>query len=82
MAILAFDTPFPAIVAAAVWVGVGLSRDQLPLLWDCDFIPGAVAASVQPERYVLCEVNVSSLSPFPPWCIEVLVAAVTRRLRA
>ncbi len=66
------------------WVGllcasVGLEREQLPLLWDCDFMFGEPAATVS-ERYVLCEINVSSVSPFPPSAIGPLVAAVHRRL--
>ncbi len=34
------------------------------------------------ERYVLCEINVSSVSPFPPSCIPAIVAAVRERLAA
>ncbi|MBB3176665.1 Cj0069 family protein [Variovorax sp. Sphag1AA] len=60
---------------------VGLTRDQLPLLWDCDFMFGE-PASGQDDRYVLCEINVSSVSPFPPSCIEPLVRAVKSRLAA
>lgn len=58
---------------------VGLPREQLPLLWDCDFILGERDANAQ-ERYVLCEINVSSVSPFPPSAISPLVSAVQRRL--
>ena len=60
---------------------VGLRRDQLPLLWDCDFMLGERIAG-QPERYVLCEINVSSVSPFPPSAIGVMVEAVRGRLAA
>jgi hypothetical protein len=31
-----------------------------------------------PERYVLCEINVSSVSPFPPSAIPAIVAALNR----
>jgi len=58
---------------------VELPRDRLPLLWDCDFLfgePGGDGA----ERYVLCEINVSSVAPFPPSAIAPLVAAVRSRL--
>ena len=58
---------------------VGLARARLPMLWDCDFIRGEPTAE-EPERYVLCEVNVSSVSPFPPSSIEPLVAAVKARV--
>ncbi|MBI5335104.1 MAG: Cj0069 family protein [Burkholderiales bacterium] len=58
---------------------VGLAHDQLPLLWDCDFMLGEPAADGA-ERYVLCEINVSSVSPFPPSAIGPLVDAVRRRV--
>jgi len=58
---------------------VGLPRDRLPLLWDCDFMLGEPAADGT-ERFVLCEINVSSVSPFPPSAIVPLVEAVGRRL--
>lgn len=58
---------------------VGLLRDRLPLLWDCDFMLGE-PASDGAERFVLCEINVSSVSPFPPSAIAPLVAALRRRV--
>jgi hypothetical protein len=58
---------------------VGLRHDQLPLLWDCDFMLGESAPGADP-RFVLCEVNVSSVSPFPPSSVAYLVAAVKARL--
>ncbi|MFO1288499.1 MAG: Cj0069 family protein [Rubrivivax sp.] len=60
---------------------VGLPREQLPLLWDCDFMLGDSAAGAA-QRYVLCEINVSSVSPFPPSSIAPLVEAVKARLAA
>jgi len=58
---------------------LGLARDQLPLLWDCDFMHGEATAG-DSSRFVLCEINVSSVSPFPPSATSVLVAAVCARL--
>jgi hypothetical protein len=49
------------------------------MLWDCDFLLGEPTVD-QPERLVLCEINVSSVSPFPPSSIEPLVAAVKARI--
>ena len=59
---------------------VGLARDMLPLLWDCDFMLGEVTAGAA-QRFVLCEINVSSVSPFPPSSIAPLVESVLRRAR-
>jgi hypothetical protein len=58
---------------------VGVVPEQLPLLWDCDFLFGEPAPDGAP-RFVLCEVNVSSVSPFPPSSIAPLVDAVKQRL--
>jgi hypothetical protein len=60
---------------------LGLSVQQLPMLWDCDFL-WAEAQPGQPPRFVLCEINVSSVSPFPPSSIAPLVAAVKAQLVA
>ena len=58
---------------------VGLAPSHLPLLWDCDFMLGEPTPA-EPERYVLCEINVSSVSPFPPSAIGPLVRALRRQL--
>ena len=58
---------------------VGLPREQLPLLWDCDFMLGETLADGT-RRFVLCEINVSSVSPFPPSSIAPLVEAVRRQV--
>ena len=58
---------------------VGLAREQLPFLWDCDFMFGEPLDRVE-QRYVLCEINVSSVAPFPPAATAPLVAAVQSRL--
>jgi hypothetical protein len=58
---------------------VGLERERLPFLWDCDFMFGERNPG-EPERYVLCEINVSSVAPFPPAAIAPIVAAVQARL--
>ncbi|HEX6017297.1 MAG TPA: Cj0069 family protein [Burkholderiaceae bacterium] len=57
----------------------GVSAERLPLLWDIDFLFGEATAG-EPVRYVLCEINVSSVSPFPPSAIAPLVAALEGRL--
>ena len=54
---------------------VGLGREQLPMLWDCDFMFGD-----QPGNYVLCEINVSSLIPMPEEAPAALAAVLRDRL--
>ena len=58
---------------------VGVTPDALPLLWDADFLVGEREASGA-ERYVLCEINVSSVSPFPESVVALLVSAVRAAL--
>lgn len=60
---------------------LGLRREELPLLWDCDFLHGKSPREGD-ERYVLCEINVSSVAPFPDSAIEPLVSAAMRRIEA
>ncbi len=52
-----------------------LSTQDLPLLWDCDFLLGPPDATGA-DTYVLCEINVSSVSPYP----ESAVAYIVRNL--
>lgn len=52
-----------------------LSRHALPLLWDADFLLGQRSPDTA-EQYVLCEINVSSVSPFPESAIRPLVEAI------
>jgi hypothetical protein len=49
----------------------GTPADALPLLWDADFLPGAHA-----DAHVLCEINASSVSPYPDSAVAPLVRAV------
>ncbi|MDB5957725.1 Cj0069 family protein [Ramlibacter sp.] len=58
---------------------VGLPRNCVPLLWDWDFLYGEPTAQGA-ERFVLCEINVSSVAPFPPSAIGTIVSAVQARL--
>jgi hypothetical protein len=58
-----------------------LRHEELPLLWDCDFLHGAPARDGD-ERYVLCEINVSSVAPFPDSAIGPLVDAAVAQIGA
>ncbi len=59
---------------------LGLQRAQLPLLWDCDFTLGPEQADGS-DSPVLCEINVSSVAPFPDAAIAPLVQATVQRLQ-
>jgi hypothetical protein len=58
---------------------LGLREDQLPILWDADFLFGPRDASGR-DTFVLCEINVSSVSPMPEEApaamVETLLAAL------
>jgi hypothetical protein len=41
-----------------------INAGSLPIIWDADFLYGPRDASGQ-DTYVLCEINVSSVFPFP-----------------
>jgi hypothetical protein len=43
---------------------LGIHAESLPIIWDADFLYGPRTASGE-DTYVLCEINVSSVSPFP-----------------
>ena len=57
-----------------------IPREQLPVLWDCDFMLGPKRASGE-DSYVLCEINVSSVSPFPDSAVAPIAQATLARLR-
>jgi hypothetical protein len=54
---------------------LGLDAAELPILWDADFLLGGAEGSDEP-RYVLCEINVSSVSPYPESATTEIVSAV------
>jgi hypothetical protein len=54
---------------------LGIAPERLPLLWDADFLLGGSPGS-HDDRYVLCEINVSSVSPYPESANTALVEAV------
>jgi hypothetical protein len=57
----------------------GVESARVPLLWDVDFLLGERGPQ-DAERYVLCEINVSSVSPFPESAIRPLVEATRQAL--
>ena len=53
---------------------LGIDTAQLPVLWDCDFLLGPRNDAGE-DTYVLCEINVSSVSPFPESAVELVAKA-------
>jgi hypothetical protein len=53
---------------------------QLPVLWDCDFLLGRKNDAGE-NTYVLCEINASSVSPFPDSAVEPVARAAIAQAR-
>jgi len=60
---------------------LGLQKSQLPLLWDADFLYGPKDADGV-DTFVLCEINVSSVYPFPPDALAPLAAETLASIKA
>jgi hypothetical protein len=58
----------------------GIESGDLPVLWDCDFLLGPKTASGA-DSYVLCEINASSVSPFPESAIGPIARAAVSSAR-
>ncbi len=58
---------------------LGVATNDLPAIWDADFLYGPNNAAGE-DTYVLCEINVSAVSPFPEEAIEPLARATMAKL--
>ena len=58
---------------------VGVDTERLPVLWDADFLLGARTPAGE-DTYVLCEINASCVTPFPPEAPDALALAAVDRL--
>jgi len=58
---------------------VGVDTRQLPVLWDADFLLGARTPAGE-DTFVLCEINASCVTPFPPEAPDALSRAAVDRL--
>lgn len=54
---------------------LGLAAAELPVLWDADFLLGGAEGADEPH-YVLCEINVCSVAPYPESATAEIVATV------
>ncbi|WP_170271946.1 Cj0069 family protein [Sphingobium limneticum] len=57
---------------------LSIADHDLPLLWDADFLfrPGE---AISDGSYALCEINASSVAPFPPSAVQPVCRAVTNQ---
>ena len=59
----------------------GIKNEMLPVIWDADFFINEINARNTSKKYSLCEINTSSVSPFPESSIPYIVDEVGNRLR-
>ncbi|WP_222429991.1 Cj0069 family protein [Paenibacillus cremeus] len=59
---------------------LGLETEDLPIIWDADFLYGPKSASGE-DSYILCEINVSSVHPFPDSAVSKLVQRAATRIK-
>jgi hypothetical protein len=60
---------------------LAIDTPSLPMLWDCDFLLGPRDAQGE-DTYVLCEINVSSVAPYPASAVPYVVEATITRVQA
>lgn len=58
---------------------LGVADSALPAIWDADFLFGPRNA-LGADTFILCEINVSCITPFPPEAPGRIAAAVLRAL--
>ena len=54
-----------------------IETESLPVIWDADFLYGPKTRSGE-DTYVLCEINVSCVFPFPDEALQPLAAAALK----
>ena len=60
---------------------LGIQRHDLPIIWDADFLYGPKTATGA-DTYVLCEINVSAVWPFPPMAAPTVAANALNGVRS
>jgi hypothetical protein len=58
----------------------GIETGMLPVIWDADFFINNINTDKAAGKYSLCEINASSVSPFPESAIPYIAAEVEHRL--
>jgi hypothetical protein len=60
---------------------LGISAEDLPALWDADFLYGPKTPDGR-DTYVLCEINISAVSPYPESAAGPVAEAALAGVRA
>ena len=58
----------------------GVKNERLPVIWDADFFINEINTQNTNEKYSLCEINVSCVSPFPESSIPYIAEEVKKRI--
>ena len=60
----------------------GIKNEMLPLIWDADFFINKVNTENTSEKYSLCEINASCVSPFPESSIRYIVEGLNKKINS
>jgi hypothetical protein len=60
---------------------LSIDDNMLPVIWDADFFIKDPGSNVIDGKYMLCEINVSCVSPFPPSAIKFIIQEVSSRIK-
>lgn len=58
----------------------GIKNEMLPLIWDADFFINKINTINTSEKYSLCEINASCVSPFPESSIRYIVEGLSKKI--
>ncbi len=58
----------------------GTKKEMLPVIWDADFFINSINSNEPGEKYSLCEINASSVSPFPESAIPYIAKEIEKRV--
>ena len=57
----------------------GTKNEIMPVIWDADFFINSINTEKTNEKYTLCEINVSCVSPFPESAIPYMLEEVRKK---
>jgi hypothetical protein len=59
---------------------LSIPQEMMPVIWDADFFINECNTTDSAGKYSLCEINVSSVSPFPPSAINFIINEIRNRI--